>query len=212
MGLASMDISYFVKPIEDNKAFRFGFNWDLGDLEVKGLKKKEMEALTSLIKMNLSFSLEGLSPEFIQGYFDLIRLTQSFNISKDRVLQQQIGMKGIALLGNFMQSKPVVYLSISPFENKMGKIEAEGKFQFIRMGPPVGKAIVKISNIDDIEKMLKAEKAIPDEKIEEIAQKLKGAFEIDKSGEGILTFEIKEEDTANFYLNGRPVSFRGMEH
>jgi hypothetical protein len=44
-----------------------------------------------------------------------------------------------------------------------------------------------------------------------VLAKIKEIFEIDQKGDGILTFEIKEEDKANFYLNGKPHSFGGTK-
>jgi len=120
-----------------------------------------------------------------------------------------MGMKGRSLVGNLMQSKPVIFVSLSPLEHKLGKIEAEGKFQFIRMGPPVGKATVKIFKVEEIGQKLKAEQLFPPEEIDAVLAKVKEIFEIDQNGDGILTFEIKEEDKANFYLNGKQHSFGG---
>ena len=105
----------------------------------------------------------------------------------------------------------MISLSLSPLEHKLGRIEAEGKFKFIRMGPPVGKATVKIFNVEEIEQKLIAEQLFPAEAIDAAMAKIQEVFEIDQNGDGILIFEIKEEDQANFYLNGKPQSFGGAK-
>lgn len=208
-GLENMDVSYYLKPTSGKDAFKFGYDLSIGALNVSGLEKKEIETFTDLTKMNLNFSIEGLHPEIFQAYIDIIKTAQSLSTSKDPALEQQMGMKGRALVGNLMQSKPVIFVSLSPLEHKLGKIEAEGKFQFIRMGPPVGKATVKIFKVEEIGQKLKAEQLFPPEEIDAVLAKVKEIFEIDQNGDGILTFEIKEEDKANFYLNGKQHSFGG---
>jgi len=209
--LEKMDVAYYLKPTSGKDAFKFGFDLNTGGLNVIGLEKKEVETFAGLIKMNLNFSIDGLSPEFFQAYIDIIKTTQSLRASKDPALQQQMGMKGRALVEIIMESKPVISLSVSPLEHKLGKIEAEGKFQFVRMGPPVGKAQVKIFNVEGIGQKLKAEQLFPPDKIDVVLAKVKEIFEIDQNGDGILTFEIKEEDNTNFYLNGKPHSFGGAK-
>ncbi|KPJ70024.1 hypothetical protein AMJ44_00875 [candidate division WOR-1 bacterium DG_54_3] len=209
--LENLDVAEYIKPTSEKDAFRFGFDLDIGGLNITGLENKEVETFTDLIKMNLNFSIDGLSPDFFEGYIDIIKSAQSLSASKDPAQQQQMGMKGLALLGSLMQSKPVISLSLSPFEHKLGKIEAEGKFHFNRMGPPVGKATVRMFNVEEIGQKLKEEQLFPPEEIDFVLAKIKEIFEIDQSGDGVLTFEIKEEDKANFYLNGKPHSFGGAK-
>lgn len=210
-GLENMDVAYYIKPISGKDAFKFGYDLNIGALNVTYPEKKEVETFAGLTKMNLNFSIEGLSPEFLQAYIDIIKMSQTLRTSKDPALGQQMAMKGQALVGNLMLSKPVISLSLSPLEHKLGRIEAEGKFQFIRMGPPVGKATVKIFNVEEIEQKLKAEQLFPAEAIDAAMAKIQEVFEIDQNGDGILIFEIKEEDQANFYLNGKPQSFGGAK-
>jgi hypothetical protein len=205
--LENMDLSYYLKPTSGKEAFRFGYDLRIGAFNVSGLEKKETETFADFIKMNFNISVEGLAPEIFQAYIDIIKTAQSVRDSKDPTLPQQMGMKGLALMGKLMESKPVLSISLSPLEHKLGKIEAEGKFQFVRIGPPVGKATAKIFKVDEIGQKLKAEKLFPPEEIDAVLAKVKEIFEIDQNGDGILTFEIKEEDPAHFYLNGKPHSF-----
>ena len=209
--LENMDFAYYLKPTSEKDAFKFGYDLNIGTLNVTCLEKKEVETFAGLTKMNFNFSIEGLSPEFFQAYIDIIKMSQTLRTSKDPALEQQMATKGLALVGNLIQSKPVISLSLSPLEHKLGRIEAEGKFQFIRMGPPIGKATVKIFNVEEIGQKLKAEQLFPAEAIDAAMAKIKEVFEVDQNGDGILIFEIKEEDQANFYLNGKPQSFGGVK-
>ncbi len=211
VGLENLDFAEYIKPTSEKNAFRFGFDLNIGGLNITGLEKKEVEIFAGLIKMNLNFSIDGLSPEFFQAYMDIIKTAQSLRSSKDPALQQQMSMKGLALVGILMQSKPSISLSISPLEHRLGKIEADGKFQFTRMGPPVGKAKAKIFDVEGIGQKLKEEQLFSPEEIGLVLAKIKEIFEIDQNGDGILTFEIKEEDMANFYLNGKPHRFGGAK-
>jgi len=203
----NMGITYTVEPAEGKDSIDFGVDWNLEGLQVTGLEKKEIEALINLNKLDFHFGLEHLSPEFIQAYFDLIKTAQTMGISPDSAKQQELAMKGPALAGTFMSSKPIISISISPLDHRLVKITAEGKFQFITMGPPVGKATVNISNVEEMATKLKAEDFFPAKEIDGFLQKLKEFFVLDENGEGTLTFELKEGDPSHFYLNGKQKKF-----
>jgi hypothetical protein len=203
----NMGITYTVEPTAEKDAIDFGVDWNLEGLQVTGFEKKAIEALASLNKLDFHFSLGHLSPEFIDAYFDLIKTAQAMGTSPDPAKQQELAMKGPALAGIFMNSKPIISISISPLDHKLVKITAEGKFQFITMGPPIGKATVNISNIEELAKKLKAEEIFPAKEIDGFLQKLKELFVLDENGEGTLTFELKEGEQSHFYLNGKQKKF-----
>jgi len=203
----NMGITYTVEPAAGKDSIDFGVDWNLEGLQVTGLEKKAIEALVNLNKLDFHFALEHLSPEFIEAYFDLIKTAQAIGTSPDPAKQQELAMKGPALAGTFMSSKPIISISISPLDHKLGNITAEGKFQFVTMGPPVGKATVNISSVEEIAKKLKAEEIFPAKEINGFLQKLKEFFVLDENGEGTLTFELKEGDLAHFYLNGKQKKF-----
>jgi len=203
----NMGVTYTVEPAAGKDSIDFGVDWNLEGLQVTGLEKKEIEALINLNKLDFHFTLEHLSPEFIEAYFDLIKTAQTMGISPDPAKQQELAMKGPALAGTFMSSKPIISISISPLDHRLVKITAEGKFQFITMGPPVGKATVNLSNVEEMAKKLKAEEIFPAKEINGFLQKLKELFVLDENGEGTLTFELKEGDPSHFYLNGKQKKF-----
>jgi len=203
----NMGLTYTVEPATGKNSIDFGIDWKLEGLQVTGLEKKAIEALVNLNKLDFHFTLEHLSPEFIEAYFDLIKTAQAMGTSPDPAQKQELAMKGPALAGTFMSSKPIISMSISPLDHKLAKITAEGKFQFVTMGPPVGKATINISNIEEAAKKLKAEEVFPAKEIDGFLQKLKELFRLDENGEGILTFELKEGDQAHFYLNGKQKKF-----
>ncbi len=203
----NMGITYTVEPAAGKDSLDFGVDWNLEGLQVTGLEKKEIEALINLNKLDFHFALEHLSPEFIEAYFDLIKTAQTMGISPDPAKKQELAMKGPALAGTFMSSKPIISISISPLDHRLVKITAEGKFQFITMGPPVGKATVNLSNVEEMAKKLKAEEIFPAKEIDGFLQKLKELFVLDENGEGTLTFELKEGDPSHFYLNGKQKKF-----
>jgi hypothetical protein len=203
----NMGITYTVEPAAEKDSIDFGVDWNLEGLQVTGLEKKAIESLVNLNRLDFHFALEHLSPEFIAAYFDLIKTAQAMGTSPDPAKQQELAMKGPALAGTFMSSKPIISISISPLDHRLVKITAEGKFQFITMGPPVGKATVNISNVEEMATKLKAEDVFPVKDIDGFLQKLKEFFVLDENGEGTLTFELKEGDLSHFYLNGKQKKF-----
>ncbi len=210
VAIDSMGGSYFLKPDEQREFFDFGFEIDLGALDVKGLKRADLEYLLGINKMHFHVGLERISPDLVERYLDLIRTTQSAGSAQDpQALQQQMGTKGLALVGVFMQSKPTLTVSVSPLETKLGNIAIDGKFHFTRMGPPVGKTTATIDDFNGLEERLKTLETLPQSDVQEFMTKLKSFFVINESGTGTLTFELKEDDLGHFYLNGNPQSFSG---
>lgn len=202
-GLESFRLEYYLKPSPDKASFTFGYNLKLGNFHLAGLKQKDVEALTGLNEMNLEFSLEKISPEFLDTYFDVIRSARSATISKDPAQQQEMSMKGMSLMNSFMLSKPIMTLALKPLDHKLGKVEAEGKFQFVQMGPPIGKGVITIFDVKAIAEKLKAREGIPDEVIDKIMSKIKEVFVIGEDGKGTLTLEVKADDPTKTYLNGK---------
>ena len=204
--LGNLDIAYFLDPAENNASYKFGFNWDVGGFFLTGLKQKAVEKMAGLERLNIGFSMDGLSPTFLRSYFGMLQTARKAGMAQDDAARQEMGMQGLALVGSLAQSKPTISLSVRPFEHRIGKMEAEGNFRFIRMGPPIGKGTVRIFNLEEVGKALAAEKIIPEDKVADIMTKLEGLFQRE-GRDGVLTFEIKQDDTKHFYLNGRPMSF-----
>jgi len=205
--MGALKVGYYLRPNNTKDAFSFGLDFHIQDLDASGLRRKEVETLLDLADMKFHISVDGLSPDFLDGYIDLIRTIQASSLSGDRAVQQQMGMQGLALMGAFMKTKPTITLSLSPFEHRLARIEAEGKFQFTRPGPPVGRATVTVYDFAEMEEKLKQEQVFPPEAIDSVLAKLRTILMTDASGNGVLTFEIKEEDPAHFYLNGKPRAF-----
>jgi hypothetical protein len=206
--LSSLNVSYSLAPEKDREAFHLSFGYDLGKLAVTGAQQKAWQTWMDVSRLNLRVSLGRISPDFLAAYFDFMRSSQALRGSHEPAKQQEMAMQGLALLGKFIKTKPVISLSLSPFDHALGIIQAEGKFQFLQMGPPVGKATVSISNILEIEEKLRAGELLPPDETKQFVEILKDIFVLDENGEGTLTFEIKEGDPSNFYLNGEPKSFR----
>ena len=206
--LSSLDVSYVFKPGADQDTFHLSFGYDLGKLTVKGTQQKAWQTWMDVRRLHLRVALDRISPDFVAAYFGFMKSAQALRGSHDSAKQQEIAMQGLALLGKFMKTKPVISFSLSPFDHALGTIEAEGKFQFWQMGPPAGRATVRISNILEIEEKLRAGELLPPDEAGQFMDRLKEVFVINENGEGTLTFEIKEGDPANFYLNGQPKSLR----
>jgi hypothetical protein len=211
VNMTAGDVAYYLKPTSDRNAYAFGFDYNIEGMEVRGDQLDKVEALTNIERARFQFSIEGLSPEFLTTYFEMMRQAQAASINQDPAVQQEMGMNGLALVGSLAQSKPVISMSLKPFEHRIGKMEAEGRFQFIRLGPPVGKATIRLFDFEKLGKAIKDNSGIPEEKIDDLMRTLAGVFEVDGGGDGLLTFEIKEEDGSNFYLNGKPKSFGGVK-
>jgi len=204
-GYEGAGFSYSLKPSEQGGAFDFSSGWNLKSVHAEGIPEP-YKVLAKLNEMGFKFSIENLSPEFISAYFDLVKTAQSMRTAEETAAQQELIIKGPALGNKFIESKPIIKVSLSPLDHSMGEIEAQGEFQFIRMGPPVGKAEAKILDINKMEQNIK--QSFPPEKSEALMKWIKQMFVIDESGQAVMVFELKEDDTTHFYLNGEKHAYR----
>jgi hypothetical protein len=204
-GLDKAGLSYSLKQSPEGDYFDFTSGWDLRSLVVEGIPEKAL-IFTKLNEAVSTFSIENLSPEFINAYFDLAKIGQSAGAAKDAAVQQEIAMKGLILVGKLIESKPIIKISLSPIDHYFGEIQAQGEFQFIRIGPPVGKAEAKIMDMDKMGQNIK--QSLPPERAEAVINWLTQMFQADESGQAKMTFEIKENDPSHFYLNGEKHAFK----
>ncbi len=204
-GYEGAGFSYSLKPSEQGGAFDFASGWDLKNARAEGIPEP-YRVLAKLNEMGFKFSIEKMSPEFISAYFDFVKTVQSARTAEDTAAQQELMTKGPALGNKFIESKPVIKVSLSPLDHSLGEIEAYGEFQFIRMGPPVGKAEAKIFDIHKMEQNI--EQSFPPEKAEGLIKWIKQMFVVDDSGQAVMVFELKEDDIAHFYLNGEKHAYR----
>lgn len=140
------------------------------------------------------------------AYFDLVREAQAVKMTgKAQARQEEMIMKSTDLGRKFMESKPIIKVSISPLDHYFGKIQAQGEFQFIRMGPPVGKAEAKVLDMDQMEQNIT--QTLPPDRAQAVIHWIKQMFQVDDTGQGKMTFEIIEDDPSHFYLNGEKHAF-----
>jgi|GEM_PF-1175331 len=197
--------SYFVKPEKSKSAFVYGFTWDLENLELSIPDKKEIELAGNIKEMKMNFSLANLNPAFAQTLFDLIKKSIEISAVADQEsAKQQQMMMGIQFGTAIISSKPVIKASLSPLKHYFGELSAEMNFQFKVMGaPPVGKAIVNISNIEGIIKKLKAEEILSPAAVDAIIKIIKKIVVTDEKGNGSITFELKQDHPREYFLNGK---------
>jgi hypothetical protein len=199
------NISYFVKPDESKSAFVYGFTWDVENLELSIPNKKEIELAGNIKEMKMDFSLANLNPSFAQTLFDFIKKSTEISTAIDqKSAKQQQMMMGIQLGSAIMSSKPVIKASLSPFKHYFGELSAEANFQFKVVGaPPVGKATVNISDIQGIIKKLKAEEILSPASVDAIVKIIKKIVVTDESGNGSITFELKQDHPRKYFLNNK---------
>jgi hypothetical protein len=176
----------------------------MGNLKAEGIPEK-VQNFTALNEAKFTFSIENLSPGFINAYFDMIKTAQSVGSAEDESIQQEMAQKGSVLVNKLIESKPIIKISFSPLDHYFGEIQAQGEFQFVRMGPPVGKAEAEIMDMDKMEQNIK--QSLPAERAEAVIHWIKQMFQVDETGQAKMTFEIKEDDPSHFYLNGEKHTF-----
>ena len=204
-GYEEAGFSYSLKPSEQGGTFDFVSGWNLKGIRAEGIPEP-YKVLTKLNEMGFNFSVSNLSPEFISAYFDLVRKAQSMSEAEEMGAHPDVMTEGFDFINRFIESKPVIKVSLSPLDHFLGNIEAQGEFQFIRMGPPVGKTEAKILDINKMEQKIK--QSFPPEKAEALMKWIKQMFVFDESGQAVMIFELKEDDTAHFYLNGEKHAYR----
>lgn len=204
-----MSFSYFLKPDETGSAFIYGFTLDMNAFKLSLPLNKDAEMLSNIPRWGIAFSLENISPGFAQAYFDLTKASMSRPVSTSQEDNQQIQaqrmMMGMKIMNALVQSKPIIKFSFSPFKHYFGELTAEGKFQFLTLGPPVGKAELKILDVQGILKKLKEEDAISSKTVEWISGFITAHVMKDGKGNGTITFEIKKDQPGKYLLNGSPL-------
>lgn len=205
--LDGIAIAYSAEPTADGSTFRFGFNWDIRGMSSEGLKEMDTAALTQVQRLNVGFSVDGLPSGFLEAYMRLIKAVQSFGGERDPAQLEGLQTEAMGLAENVMQAKPIISLKISPLDHAYGRLEADASFQVVGMRPPVGKATVTFSDVHSLAESLERDQILTAERLGAFVDWLEKLFQIDDSGKGTLTFEIKEEDLSHFYLNGKAQKF-----
>lgn len=204
-GLDKARFFYSLKPSEGGDHFDFRSGWDMENLKAEGLPEKVL-IFTKLNEAVFTFSVENLLPEFVNAYFDSVKTAKSAGPTKDAAVQQEMAVKGLVLVSKLIKSKPIIKISLSPLDHYFGKIQAQGEFQLIRMGPPVGRAEAKLMDMTEMEKNIR--QSFPPERAEVVLKWAKKLFRIDERGQAKMIFEIKEDDPSHFYLNGEKHVFK----
>jgi hypothetical protein len=206
-----MSFSYFLKPDETGSAFIYGFTLDMNAFKLSLPLNKDAEKLSNIPRWNIAFSLENINPGLAQAYFDLTKASMSMSrpVSTSQQDNQQIKaqhmMMGVKIMNAFVQSKPIIKFSFSPFKHYLGELTAEGKFQVLTIGPPVGKAALKILDVRGVLKKLKEEDTISSKTVEWISRFFAEHVMKDGKGNGTITFEIKKDQPGKYFLNGSPL-------
>jgi len=155
--------------------------------------------------------MEHLTPEFVQSYLDLIEISMSKKYSVEKEKQRMIAAQGMKIGGEFVKSKPIIKISFPKFIHYFGALTANAKFQFSTIGPPQGKAIVRIFKIDKVVKKIRSEKLLSSKVIQGILKFFKDTFVKDKEHNGVLRFEIRKEEPGVFYLNNKPINRKNQK-
>jgi hypothetical protein len=203
-GFQKGGFSYSLVPSQNKDVFDFKSEWSMEGLNTEGMPE-QIEIFSRLNEMTFEFSVYSLSPGFMRAYFDLVKTAQSMNRAREAETQQEMMKKGPALAGEFIKTKPMVKVSISPLDHYLGKIEAYGEFQFIQMGPPIGKAEAIIQDISKMEQNIR--QAFPPQRAQAFLKWIKQIFRVDDNGQGKMVFELKKQDPEYFYLNGEKHPF-----
>jgi hypothetical protein len=204
--LENTSLTYFLKPDETKSSFTYGSTWDVHNLSLSIPGHPQIERLGNIKDMKMAFALENLNPDFAKAYFELVKMSMSLShaADKEKIRQQQM-MMGMKIATEFIKSKPGIKLSLSPFKHTFGECTAEANFQVPSLMGPVGKAEVKIPDVNGILNKIKEEQLFPAEAMPGIEQAIKNIIMIDDSGNGSLTFEIKAAQPGVYFLNGKPM-------
>jgi len=199
--IADSSIEYFLKPENEKKFFKYGFNWDLTGFGLDVPGEKLANTLGDLKSMKLKFAFKHLTTGFLHAYLDVVKLSmQSKPANAEEAKQAQMA-QGMQIIGEVTKSQPIITFSLSPMVHAFGEMWADAHFQFMGPTAPTGKAQARIVNMDQVMEKLKANTLIPAEFI----KKLQSFFVKDDKGEGVMTFESKEDQPGVFLLNGQPI-------
>jgi hypothetical protein len=204
--IENSSFSYYLRPDNTKSFFEYGNSFSIKNVNVSVPENKEIELATKIEGLQMAFSMEHLTPEFVQSYLDLIEASISKKYSGEKDKQRTLAAQGMKIGGEFIKSKPIIKIFFPEFIHYFGELNANAEFQFSTIGPPQGKAIVRIFKIDEVIKRIKSEKLFSSKIIQGILKIFKDTFVKDKEHDGVLTFEIKKEEPRVFYLNDKPLN------
>jgi len=203
--MSDASFSYYVKPNEQQTHFDFGFDYNLGAVNMTipfEDAAETAEILSGIRKLNISFALKHLSPQLVGTYLELTRKSMNLQNGPDNMKEVTSGM-GQQLVGQLMMSQPVVDLSIQPFVHEVGKMEISAEFSMPQAMAPDGAAELKIYDIQKVLAGMKGMKGMDEQDITTFRQWADRMLEIDNQGNGTLTFRMKKEEPGVRYLNGK---------
>ncbi len=209
--IENSSFSYYLRPDNTKSFFEYGNSFSIKNVNVSVPENKGIELATKIEGLQMAFSMEHLTPEFVQSYLDLIKTVMSKKYSVEKEKQKAVAAQGMKIGGEFMKSKPIIKISFPKFIHYFGELNANAEFQFSTIGPPQGKAIVRIFKIDEVIERIKSEKLLSSKIIQGILKIFKDAFIKDKEDDGVLTFEIKKEEPGVFYLNNKPLNRKNQK-
>jgi len=201
--MAQSDFQFYLKPDDKKEFFTYGFSWELESLKIaaSGKNKALIERIGDIKSVNMDFALGHMTPEFIQAYFDMIKENMAATSSGEVEKMQQVQMnQGMRLAGEFAKSQPTIRFSLTPLKHYFGTLEAEANFQIQGMPTPIGKATLRLNNMDEVLKNIKEELSLPETVMAWMQSML-----VKDGNDGVLTFEIKNEPPVTLYLNGQPI-------
>lgn len=202
---------YYLRPDHTKNFFEYGNSFSIKNVNVSVPENKAIELATKIEGLKMLFSMEHLTPEFVQSYLDLIEISMSKKYSVEKEKQRTIAAQGMKIGGEFVKSKPIIKISFPKFIHYFGALTANAKFQFSTIGPPQGKAIVRIFKIDKVVKKIRSEKLLSSKVIQGILKFFKDTFVKDKEHNGVLRFEIRKEEPGVFYLNNKPINRKNQK-
>lgn len=202
--LADASMSYYLKPNEDKTHFDMAFDYDLGriSMDVPGKDSEEaLQIIEGIKSMNMNFALRHLSPQLVKSYMEMTRNSMAMQNDPEKMKEMASGT-GQQLLGQLMQSQPVLQLGITPLVHEMGKMDLSAEFSMPQAMVPDGKAVLRIYNLNEVLASIKDMKGFSEEDFKAFSQWANMMLQVDEDGNGVLTFEMKKEEPGVRYLNG----------
>jgi hypothetical protein len=106
------------------------------------------------------------------------------------------------MLGQFMQSQPVVSVAIDPLEHEIGTMEINADFSMPAPMIPDGRAVLRLYDLEDVLASLKEMKGVSEQDYNNFSQWVGMMLQVNEEGTGVMTFEMKKEEPGVRYLNG----------
>jgi hypothetical protein len=209
--IGSVSASQTLEPSTEQGKFKGGIQYAIKDVnlktnapEDKKQDAKRIEELAKVKELNLKLSLDRLSTSLIELYTKMM-YDNTLEGKTEQEKQAAMTGYGMQLMGELMQSKPIIAFSISPLSHALFKLDASGSFEFAGQMLPEGSATATLYEMAKLKDSFQKSGIFSESEMAGAMTSLEQFFIKDDNGNGLFKFEI-HANPPQILVNGQPIA------